>query len=57
MLQEWRSSSQGILGCELAEGWMHRFKGRPKRGLPPSSGAVEVGKAEELEPRMKEEEK
>jgi hypothetical protein len=44
VLDEWKSHNQGILGCELAEGWMHRFKVRPKRGSPSQGGEV---KAEE----------
>jgi hypothetical protein len=31
LLEEWMQSNKGILGCELAEGWMNRFKSRPKK--------------------------
>ncbi len=31
LLDEWKKANKGILGCELAEGWMNRFKARPKR--------------------------
>jgi hypothetical protein len=33
LLESWRSNSQGLLGCELAEGWMHRFKPKIKKNI------------------------
>jgi hypothetical protein len=35
LLDEWKQANKGILGCELAEGWMNRFKARPKRQEDP----------------------
>ena len=31
LLEDWRKTNRGILGCELAEGWMNRFKAKPKK--------------------------
>ena len=31
LLDEWKQYNKGILGCQLAEGWMNRFKTRPKK--------------------------
>ena len=31
LLDEWKNNNKGILGCELAEGWMNRFKVKPKK--------------------------
>jgi hypothetical protein len=31
LLDEWRLHNKGILGCELAEGWMNRFKAKLKK--------------------------
>ena len=31
ILDEWKQYNKGILGCQLAEGWMNRFKTRPKK--------------------------
>jgi hypothetical protein len=57
ILTEWRSGSQGILGCELAEGWMHRFKGRPKRGLPEKESVAEMSPQKEaIESKARQEE-
>lgn len=54
MIKEWSSSKQGILGCELAEGWMHRFKGRPKRAVSQLPATAESVK-EEVEAKVQEE--
>jgi hypothetical protein len=38
LLEDWKKINRGILGCELAEGWMNRFKAKPKNqeAIPPS---------------------
>ena len=43
LLENWRASNQGLLGCELAEGWMHRFKPKSRKSI---LKVEEVGRGE-----------
>lgn len=54
MIQEWSSNKQSILGCELAEGWMHRFKGRPKRAVSQLPVTAESVSKDEVESKIQE---
>ena len=42
LLDEWKLTNKGILGCELAEGWMNRFKARPKKPEEPLVAQVQT---------------